>query len=410
MARATSALYDAAVRPLRFRVPAEALLLLVCAGYLVSLIAHDRFRQDDFRAYRMAAASFVAGQPLYFVTGPESPFLYRYAPPVAIAFLPFAWIPVGVAALLWYAIDSLLVVALWRRLRREGALKPWWAVAFFVAIGVTLERELGVGNINLLGLVATLWAIALLERGRLAGSGWLLAGTVLAKPPNVLALPPLVRRRPSLIAAWAVGLLLLLALPLPFYGLTGTRDLYREFVRSIVEFQRTFGDTFKYHATTAGLLERAATIAGMQAPRVAFILSGLLAACAAVAIAIARSGDSQRAAWVALALVPLSATADTNVFLFVAPLVWWLLLARQRGGWPAPMTAWLVVGLALFGGNWHDLWGRSRSVLFADLGLHGLGTWLLIALALALPAERGPAASPSDRPEEVMATESRSRL
>jgi len=373
------------MRPTRFRVPAEAIILLACAGYLASLIAHGRFHQDDFRAYRMAAGEFVAGRPLYFVTGPESPFLYRYAPPVALGFLPFAGLPNDVAALAWYAIDALLVVALWRLLRREGVLKPAFALAFFATIGVTLERELGVGNVNLLGLVATLTAIALLDARRTAASGLALAGTVLAKPPNALALLPLARRRPAVALAFAASLAVLAALPLPFYGAAGTVALYREYARSLADFQATYGETFKYHATTAGLLERLAGGAGLLLPRAAWLATGAFVSLAVTAVALVRFGDAPRAAWIALALVPLTATADTNVFVFAAPLVWWLLAERQRTRWPRILDAWLVAGLVLFGGNWHDLWGRARSVAFADFGLHGVGAWLLIGLALARP-------------------------
>lgn len=373
-------------------------MLLACAGYLVSLVAHGRFHQDDFRAYRMASGAFVAGQPLYFVTGPESPFLYRYAPPVALAFAPFRLVPAPVAAFAWYAIDALLVVALWRLLRRLGVLRPAWAVLFFTAVGVTLERELGVGNVNLLNLVACLAAIGWLERGGSARAGALLAWATLAKPPNALLLLPLARRRPALLLPWAACTLVLLALPLPFYGVAGTLALYGAFVRSLADFQQLYGDTFKYHATTAGLLERAGALAGLHAvPRLAFQALGLLAALAALAAAERRARPTRVPLLVAMALVPLSATADANVFVFAAPLVWWLLRARQGARWPLWANAWLAGALVLFGGNWHDLWGRTLSVRFADLGLHGLGTWLLIALALCAPAGASEGTSPSSQ-------------
>jgi hypothetical protein len=88
---------------------------------------------------------------------------------------------------------------------------------------------------------------------------------------------------------------------------------------------------------------------------------------------------------------------DTNVFVFAAPLVWWLLAERQQARWPRLLDAGLVAALVLFGGNWHDLWGRARSVLFADLGLHGVGTWLLVALAFAVPARDGSGNESSQR-------------
>ena len=178
----------------------------------------------------------------------------------------------------------------------------------------------------------------------------------------------------------------------------GTLALYGAFVRSLADFQQLYGDTFKYHATTAGLLERAGTLAGLHAvPRLAFQALGLLAALAALAAAERRARPTRVPLLVALALVPLSATADANVFVFAAPLVWWLLRARQGARWPLWANAWLAGALVLFGGNWHDLWGRTLSVRFADLGLHGLGTWLLIALALCAPAGASEGTSPSSQ-------------
>lgn len=379
------------------RVPADAWVVLACAAYFVSLVAHHRFHQADFLAYRAAAGMFVHGAPLYFVVGPESQFLYRYAPPVALAFVPFHVLPQAVASCAWYAIVTLLVVALRRLLARDGALRPAWTFVFFLAIGSTLERELGVGNINLLNLVLSLVAVraAAAGAGGAARAGGLLAALTLVKPPNALVLLPLARRRPALVPVWVVASLALLALPLPFYGLAGTRALYTEFARSLADFGHVYGVTFKYHATTAGLLERAAFLAGLaRTPDGAgalFPALGLAFALVALAAASRRGAAPELPALVALALVPLSATSDTNVYVFVAPLVWWLLRARQDARWPLAANVALVAGLALFGGNWHDLWGRRLSVALADAGVHGLGAWILVALALARPARPGPA-------------------
>jgi hypothetical protein len=368
----------------RSRLPATALILLACLLYLVSLIAHGRFQQADFRAYFHAAGQFVAGGPLYFVTSPDSPLLFRYAPPVAILFLPFRLLPVGPATLLWYALESLLVVGLYRLLaRRLGRLTPGRALVFFLAIGFTLERELSVGNVNLLDLVAALAAFEILERGRLLAGSGLLALTVLAKPPNALLLVPLVARWPRLLLLVPASLLALLALPLPVYGLDGTRHLYGEFARSVLEFGARFGDTFKFHATTAGLLERLAGLAGwhpVQHP-VSLLLGGL-AALGVLVVARRRRFPEPLPFILGLALVPLSAMADYNVFVFVAPLVFWLLARQQEAGGTRGRDALLIAGLVLYGGNWTDLWGRRLSALYCDLGLHGVGTWLLIALAL----------------------------
>ena len=67
-------------------------LATVCLAYGLSL-AHGRNRQDDFRAYYSAAGRVIAGKPLYIVTDPDFPFLYRYPPSAALAFVPLRLLP-----------------------------------------------------------------------------------------------------------------------------------------------------------------------------------------------------------------------------------------------------------------------------------------------------------------------------
>lgn len=367
----------------RFWAHPDFWILLGALAFLAVKVADGRFRGTDFRAYYRAAGRLAAGRPLYFVTDPEAPVPFLYLPAAALWFLPFRALPIAPAAAAWSACNAVLVVVMRRQLRSAvGELGAARLAAFLLAIGFTLERELSVGNVNLLNLVLGLLAVSLAARGRGIGAGAALAVATAAKPPNALLALPLAWRDRRLLAAFLLGMLVLLALPLAPYGPGGTADLYRDFARSTLEFNRRFAASPKFASTTGGLIGNLLGLAGARGlPYPALLSAGLVAALAALVAAWRRHGGGPAALWVALALVPLSAISDYQVFVLAAPLAYWLL--HQSRGWPRPRVALLAGALILYGCNWHDLWGERLSEAFFRAGLHGLGTWGLIALALA---------------------------
>ena len=372
------------LRPARLLRHPDLWILVAGFAYGAALIAQGRFQQPDFHAYYGAAARLLEADPLYFITAP-APFVpYLYMPAVALAFVLFLAAGLEAAAVAWYALNVILLVALRRLLRRQSG-DPGAArlLLFFAAIGFALERELSVGNLNLATLVLALIAISLAAEEHWGFAGLMLASSVVAKPPaGLLALPMLARRR-RLILPTAFAFAALLAAPLFFDGFRGTPGLYGEFLRSTADFHQRFADSFKYRSTTAGLWESLLSLAGLQLHH---HWSGLIVqyglAAGVMALAYRRFHGGLCALYVALALAPLSALSDYQVFMLAAPLLHHLLRAWRVEGMSRGRLALLVVAIVLFGGNWHDLWGDRLSKRFLDLGLEGLGAWGLIACAL----------------------------
>lgn len=349
--------------------------------FLVTLIAHHRFRQTDFRSYYDAAGHLLAGRPLYFTP----PFYFVYAPAVALLFIPFRALGLHPAMLAWYAVNVALVCLLWRLLVREmGPLRRGLSVVFFLASGFALERELHVGNVNLLNLVLCLAAVGLVQRARWMAGGLALALAVLIKPQNGLLLLPLARRQPRVVPVLAGALALQAFLPLPFYGAAGTVDVHRQYLKMILAFQQgsAVPGFFKFSATTAGLLHRLLDPLLPGDPRALLQAAGLLIAVGLIVFLTWRRTDPPGAEALALALVPLTAVSDYQFFLFAAPLIYLLLREWNRGSLSRGQRWCLVGSLLLYGGNWHDLWGDRLSRLFLDLGVQGLGTWCLIGVFL----------------------------
>jgi hypothetical protein len=367
-------------------------ILLAGLAFFVALAAKGRFHQPDFGAYYGAAGRFLAGQPLYFITEP-APFVpYLYAPVVALLFAPFRLLALAQAAVLWFACNVLLLVALRRLLARlSGTFGGARLALFFAAIGFAIEREWNVGNVNLLTLVVCLMAVALAARQSWAGAGGALALGIAIKPPSGLLALSLETRHPRAIVPLAITGAALLAAPLPFYGIAGTRALYGEFLRSIVDFQHRFGDSFKYASTTAGLLDHAMGHRGPDFhPHALTTILGITLPLVTMLAAQLRHRDTPVTSYVALALAPLTALSDYQVFMFAAPLAYYLIREWDRGRWPWARRLALAVALILFGGNWHDLWGDRLSKLWFDYGVQGIGTWGLIVLALLSPCSVSP--------------------
>jgi hypothetical protein len=373
------------LRPARLLRHPDLWILIAGIAYGAALMAQGRFQQPDFHAYYGAAARLLEGDPLYFITA-QAPFVpYLYMPAVALAFVPFLAAGLQAAAIAWYAVNVVLVVALRRLLKRQSG-DPGAArlLLFFAAIGFTLERELSVGNLNLATLVLALLAISLAAEEHWGFAGLMLAASVVAKPPAGLLALPMLARRKRLILPSALALAALIAAPLFFYGFRGTPGLYGEFLRSTADFHQRFADSFKYRSTTAGLWESLLSLGGLRLHHHWSALAvqyGL--AAAAMIVAYRRFHGGRCALYVALALAPLSALSDYQVFMLAAPLVHYLLRAWRAEGMSRGRLALLLVALLLFGGNWHDLWGDRLSKRFFDLGLEGLGAWALIACALS---------------------------
>jgi len=80
-------------------------------------------------AYRAAADRLLSGGPLYaddpgaVRLGPYGQFLYP--PPVALAFVPLALLPLGVAVILWTVLLEIVVVAIDIARSVVPAQLPW---------------------------------------------------------------------------------------------------------------------------------------------------------------------------------------------------------------------------------------------------------------------------------------------
>lgn len=194
-----------AVRAARLAV--TALVLGLGISYL--WFAASDWRLTDAEAYWNAGMRIREGLPLYpAVSDVEASDVYRYAPWFAWMTVPFTFLPVWVAGLIWTAIlvaaSCLAMLPLVRR-------RAWLAVAFFwpILIGIS-----AIGNVQPL-LVAAL----VLGVQRKSGPVWIAAAASLKVVPILFALVYVGRREWGRAIAVAFITLVLVA-PAFLYDLT----------------------------------------------------------------------------------------------------------------------------------------------------------------------------------------------
>jgi hypothetical protein len=204
--------------------------LVALAAWGILLAAHGR--GSDFAIYVRAASRFLVGEPIYRLS--DGPWVFKYAPPSAVVFIPFTFLPLKIATALWnvFLVASLalakpMLVALLEPAPGEprAPLSGAALAASLVAVGQSLVLELFYGQINLPMLLLLLASAAFAERDRpaLAGASWALA--IAFKPTAVLFGIYLLARRPrAILLGVAAGLALWIPILLR-YGHSGTVGL-----------------------------------------------------------------------------------------------------------------------------------------------------------------------------------------
>lgn len=193
------------------RIPAivvQALVIGLAIGFLYWAVVD--WSLPDAGAYWEAAHRVRAGEPLYpAVTDVESSEVYRYAPWFAWAAVPFTFLPLSVAGVIWSAILVAASVGAVVPLIRSGA---WLHALFFGSILVAISAK---GNVHALMLLWLVWGLE-----RRSGPLWIGLAASLKAVPILFALVYLGRRQWWRFAA-SLAVTAALVAPFLLYDLSG---------------------------------------------------------------------------------------------------------------------------------------------------------------------------------------------
>ena len=183
--------------------------------------------QGDFNVYYRAGTRVLHGETIYRL---EESSHFLYAPIFAIAFAPFAALPLRGAQLAWYLVSAVSLVGLilgsGRMLfGRERQLTPALILVPVILCARFIDNNIEHGQINLPTLALAVWAIVFAEEDRAIASGAMLATAILIKPFAALAALFVLlegRWRPILFSI-VFGIILLIA-PIVVFGPLGALD------------------------------------------------------------------------------------------------------------------------------------------------------------------------------------------
>ena len=269
--------------------------------YLVALgIAAVLRVQADFNLYYRAGSRVLQGEPIYHLDEPSH---FLYAPIFAIAFVPFAALPLRLAQFAWYLVSAVSLVALIRGSGRmllggERQLTPALILVPVILCARFIDNNIEHGQINLPTLALTVWAIVCAEEDRSIASGAMLGTAILIKPFAGLAglFLLLEGKWRAILSSIAFGLVLVIA-PLLVFGPRGTLDqtiAYMQVVSSMTDRYTTMLTNQSATSAVARLLSIGAR-AGTPASHAALFIGTAieLALGAAVIVWLLRTRDSE---------------------------------------------------------------------------------------------------------------------
>jgi hypothetical protein len=192
---------------------------ILCLGYYALEWTNGRAQMADFRVYYDAANALLHSDTLYGKAFGVSSGFYKYSPFACIPFIPLALLPYGLASALYYLLTTAAIIFFSLRVASylQGLAKSEvaWQLPLITGLFLIdhLERELHLGNVNLLLLILLFETFVLLKSHRDAKAGLLYGIVLLFKPHFLLLLPYFIWKRrvttlATTLSTFVAGLLL----------------------------------------------------------------------------------------------------------------------------------------------------------------------------------------------------------
>jgi len=365
------------------RLVAACALLAAALGAFVLRVSRD---MHDSEVPWTAARRAAAAEPLY--RAGDEHYQFKYLPAFAVLAIPLGVMPLAVAKGVWFVGSVTLLVGLMtlsvRLLPEQRKPTTLLVVSAIVVLAKFYARELDMGQVNLPFAMAVTGALLAMKTKRDLLAATLIVLSIAIKPYGALLLPVVVARRQRVgIVAAAIGCLLLLLLPVPLYGWSGTVDLHESWWETVTK------------TTAPNLLNPDnVSLASLYAKWLGMtFLSTILAAASALVLLAAVMMVFLRRRSIPfpeglegsllLLLIPLLSPQGWDYVLLIAtPAI--VYLANYLDTLPGPLRvitviAGLTIGLSLF-----DIMGRAAYAAFMGAGIISVCALILVAALTTL--------------------------
>ncbi len=373
-------------------------------GFFITMYCFEfingRLWLNDFKVFYEACGALLANEQVYGKYFGLQTGFYKYSPETLLFFIPFAAMPFNVALSVYFLFLSICSSVLIKTITdfcfpklNYQIKKLGIALFLFLSVTVHLIRELHLGNTNLL-LLLLCFVIFKYAGKRDNMTGFILAFVILTKPYFALLFLPL-----ALNGKWktilksgfsVVGLIAILCIVV---GIDNASLIHQNWIQSIQAHSNYLTSS---HNIDSLLYALTGFSMGTKTAMLLLIVSNILLFLAywisnglnnffelnSIAPSV-RDKKYYVHYFLTIALVPCFLITDTEHFLFVLPLIGFMvkeLLQMKKyaiGIGSIFLTAWFLI--ASFG---NDLWGADLFSLLSKSGVLGIGTLTISALAL----------------------------
>ena len=357
--------------------------------YLVLLFINHRFQLSDFNVYYGAADALINGEQVYGKAFGLSSGFYKYSPEILVPFLPFALLKYDVAAVLFYLVNTGIVLLLLNEFKQTFFKSYKWGkeVWFFLIVtvlffGDQLERELFLGNVNALLLLLTLWSVRSIENDQRAKAGLIYAVVLCFKIHFLILLPYFILKKEwkvllfTVVGLLGMSLILFLCVPGRFVV------LHSQWLKAVQAHNVQLDQSPN---TIYFVIQKVLSSLHMAVISVAAVLIGLSIAGLTYLKFIWKNigkGFQSNEALILLALIPVITHTDTEHFLWAMPFFLMILITVSTWNKKGKIAAGVVLLFAsipfLF--NSPDIVGKGLS---KQLDEGGIGFMLILLLLLS---------------------------
>ncbi len=212
------------------------LFLLLCLLLIAVYIFWVRKDMSDFSVCYQGGKRIVSGETLYRPS--DGHLQYKYSPSAAVFFSVFALLPQEAAKLLWYAME---LVLLWAVFVVSYGLLPHKLKTKTFIIGLSFlillkftAREIELGQVNILIIFLLIMALVALLNKKDTVAGLLWGVSLLFKPYAFVFLPYFFLKKRLKLILIGIGVVLVgLFLPSLFYGIKGNFIVLDEWQQSL---------------------------------------------------------------------------------------------------------------------------------------------------------------------------------
>jgi hypothetical protein len=357
--------------------------------YLVLLFINHRFQLSDFNVYYGAADALISGEQVYGQAFGLYSGFYKYSPEILVPFIPFALLKYEVAAVLFYLINTGIILLLLNEFKqaffksKDWEMEVWFfLIVAFVFFGDQLERELFLGNVNALLLLLTLWSVRSIENKQYAKAGLIYAFVLCFKIHFLILLPYFILKKEwkvllfTIVGIAGMALVLFICIPNKFV------ILHTQWFEAVQAHNIQLDQSPN---TIYCFLQKIFSSLNLSVVSIAVVLIGLSSVGAAYLLFIWKNignGFQSSEALILVALIPVLTHTDTEHFLWAMPffLMVLIVISTWKRNWKTIGVIALVIASIPFLFNSPDLVGKSFS---KQLDEGGIGLSLILLLVLS---------------------------